>query len=153
MSDARKVISEQTPMGPEDYRLNDDPFYFKFCRSDEINPDSRGMVKGLYILASDLEHFLSSKTSKGVGGGSSVGFDNLGRRFPNSLFIDLARSGWIGSRRIGTERIQKYLEDSLVRGRSVVLASVRTRIDSGAQKSADEDLSEGIDKQGDSDFF
>lgn len=153
MSDARKVIGKQTPMAPDDYRLNDDPFYFKFCRSDEINPDSRGMVKGLYILASDLELFLSSKASKGGGGGSSVGFDNLRRRFPNSLFVDLARSGWIGSRTVGSERIQQFLDGSLNSRRSVVMASVRTRIDHGAQEPADEDLSEGIDKQGDPDFF
>lgn len=152
MNEARKAVGDQIPSTPEDYRLNDDPFFFKFCRSDEFNPDSRGMVKGLYILASDLEHFLASKASKGTGGGSSIGFDNLGRRFPNSLFVDLARSGWIGSRQIGTERIQQYLEDSLGRGRSVVMASVRTRNDSEAQEPADEDLSEGIDKQGDPDF-
>jgi hypothetical protein len=143
MKDAKTALGIQPIVSSADYRLNDDPFYFKFCRADSFDPDSKGMVKGLYILASDLEHFIASAASKGDGGGRSIGFDNLRRRFPNSLFIDLARSGWIGSREIGSKRIYEYLEKALRAGRSVMVADVRLGVrGSGITSTADEDFME-----------
>jgi hypothetical protein len=98
------------------------------------------MVKGLYILAVDVETFLASEESKGSGGGHSLGFDNLGRRFPNSLFVDLARTGWIGSRQVGSEGIEHYIKSSLDSGHSVVLAHVEVRPSGEVGHDADEDL-------------
>lgn len=140
MAQVRSALGVQVPQLATDYRLCDDPFYFKFCRADAIDPDSRGMVKGLYILAKDVEHFLSSEESRGTGGGHSLGFDNLGRRFPNSLFVDLARNGWIGSRSVGSEGIEQYIQSSLEAGHSVVLADVQTRPSREGKHDADQDL-------------
>lgn len=140
MTKVRDALGVQVPQSAADYRLCDDPFYFKFCRADAIDPDSRGMVKGLYMLAKDVEHFLASEESRGTGGGHSLGFDNLGRRFPNSLFIDLARNGWIGSRSVGSKGIEQYIRSSLDAGHSVVLADVQVRPSREAKQVADEDL-------------
>jgi hypothetical protein len=109
-----------------DYRLSDDPFYFKFCRADTINPDAMGMVGGLFLLAADVEHFLASSLSAGSRGGHSIGFDNISRRFPNSLFVSLAQGGWIGSRGWATTTIARYIESALRGRRSLLLASVGT---------------------------
>ncbi len=140
MAQARNALGVQVSQVATDFRLCDDPFYFKFCPADAIDPDSRGMVKGLYILAVDVETFLASEESKGSGGGHSLGFDNLGRRFPNSLFVDLARTGWIGSRQVGSKGIEHYIKSSLDSGHSVVLAHVEVRPSGEMGRDADEDL-------------
>jgi hypothetical protein len=123
---------------PHDYRLNDDPFYFKFCRSDVFTPDRSGMSRGLYVLAADVEHFLESEHSNGPRGGRYIGFDNYDRRFPNTLFLDLARAGWIGSRCLGSRQVEKIIRDALGASRSVTLANIRTS--KTASSGGDEDL-------------
>lgn len=125
MKAVRVAITPQTIQSTQDYRLSDDPFYFKFCRSDYIDPDDKGMAKGLYVPALDLERFVESEESKGPAGGCSIGFDTIKRRFPNSLFVDLARMGWIGSRKIGTERVNNYIENALSKGKSLILADIQ----------------------------
>ena len=153
MANVRAAVGIQVPQLASDFRLSDDPFYFKFCRADAIDPDSRGMVKGLYVLAKDVEHFLTSEESKGSGGGHSLGFDNLGRRFPNSLFVDLARNGWIGSRRVGSEKIEQYIESSLDSGNSVVMAHVQTGLSKSVEADADLDERAQVIDTGDTDPF
>jgi hypothetical protein len=148
MGKVRTAVGVQAPQSALDFRLNDDPFYFKFCRADAIDPDSRGMVKGLYVLAKDVEHFINSDESKGTGGGHSLGFDNLGRRFPNSLFVDLARTGWIGSRQFGSNRIEQYIESSLDSGNSIILASVQTDLRDEAAVNADLDTDSQLNDSG-----
>lgn len=153
MTDVRLAVGVQVPQLAADYRLNDDPFYFKFCRADAIDPDSRGMVKGLYVPAMDVEHFLTSEESKGRGAGHSLGFDNLDRRFPNSLFVDLARTGWIGSRQMGSSQIEQYIQSALGSGRSVILANVQTGLSRQEGFHADEDLHHRPDESGETDPF
>jgi hypothetical protein len=82
------------------------------------------MVKGLHVLASDVEHFLLSDHSKGERGGHYMSYDNIGRKFPNTLFVELIRNGWIGSRSVGSSAIEAYIQSSLSEKRSVVLANV-----------------------------
>jgi hypothetical protein len=78
----------------------------------------------LHVLASDVQHFLLSEQSKGERGGHSLGYDNIKRKFPNSLFLDLIRYGWIGSRSVGSQAIEAFVKSSLDASRSVVLAKV-----------------------------
>lgn len=134
----RRRLLDQGSRAPSDYRLNDDPFYFKFCRADVIDADARGMVSGLHVLAKDVSHFLSSEHSRGTRGGQYIGYDNLNRRFPNSLFIELVRQGWIGSRSMGSEAIEECIRSSLDSHRSVILANVKTQADPPSH--ADQDL-------------
>jgi len=137
MAGLRRHIGSQPCGGPLDYRINDDPFYFKFCRADDIDADSRGMVKGLHVLARDVEHFLLSDQSKGEKGGHYLGYENLKRKFPNSLFLDLVRNGWIGSRSVGSRSIEAYVQSSLNARRSVVLANVSS--ERGASSDPDDE--------------
>jgi len=122
--EVRKSVIGLPVHGPSDYRLSDDPFFFKFCRADSFKPDQTGMTRGLYILAVDADHFLKSNHAKGPRGGAYLGFDNLPRRLPNSLFLELAREGWIGSRALGSEEIVNVLASSLDASNSVMMANI-----------------------------
>ena len=126
MNALRSGLQTQQMASVFDYRLNDDPFYFKFCRSDAFEPDTMSMIKGLFLTASDVEHFLKSDAAKGPKGGVFLSYDNLKRNYPNTLFVSLARGGWIGSRADGSKTIEKFIEEALSDGRSVNLASIST---------------------------
>jgi hypothetical protein len=112
---------------PLDLRLNEDPFYFKFTRSDQFEPDETGMAPGLYILAAHLSAFLESGSSSGPKGGKVVGYDNYERRLANTLFIELAREGWIGTTSIGSRAVGEFVAESLGRYHSLTLAAIRDR--------------------------
>lgn len=124
MLDARTQVIGQRPICPADYRLSDDPFFFKFCRSDEFDPDELGMVKGLYFPAADIHDFLQSEFCKGPQGGRQISYDKLERRFSNTLFTSLAQEGWIGSRSVGSKALNRYLSKALEGDRSVMIAEL-----------------------------
>lgn len=137
MDAARKAICEVPADHPRDYRLNDDPFFFKFCRSDIIDPDARGMVPGLYVHALDLQRFFESKHSEGPRGGHLISFENYARRFPNTLFVNLAQDGWIGSRS-ASAAITQYIPGALASRKSLVLARVTTHSPPGSASDCGE---------------
>lgn len=127
MEEVRKAIGMQVVESQYDYRLNDDPFYFKLCRADTIKPDESGMVSGIYILASDLSQFLGSDESRGKKGGHFISDGNFRRRLPNTTFFILGNSGLIGSRKVGTDRIKEYILRSADLGHSVMCSNIRKK--------------------------
>ena len=120
----REAVVPHGPQGSADYRLSNDPFFFKFCRGDQFAPDKTRMIPGLYVQSKDLAHFLGSTESRGPRGGAYLGFDNFGRLLPNTMFLALARTGWIGSRGMGSSKIETIIRNSVSRSRSVVAATV-----------------------------
>lgn len=131
----RSGIVNAAALGPLDYRLSSDPFYFKFCRSDSFEPDRLGMVKGLYLPAADVDHFLRSTHSLGTQGGRRIDFEGLGRQFSNTLFVLLAQCGWIGSRSLGSSFIESYVDQALNERRSVTLAKLSNSPDQGSNEA------------------
>jgi len=124
MCAVRALLSQPESRCPRDFRLNGDPFFFKFCRADTLDPDSRGMVSGLYVMAIDLQRFLASSYSLGPRGGHFIGHDNYSRRFPNTMFVRLSQEGWIGTRSVSTAAISRYVDSALASRKSVLLSRV-----------------------------
>lgn len=110
------------------YRLNCDPFYFKFVKRERVE-GTRGMVL-------PLEHFeriLESPQSRGPNNGLRVDYESLsGQYLRQTAFIELIRSGYIGSAPKATvafERLIKYVTEN---GKSAVVA-IRSLMNEAAE--------------------
>ncbi|MDB5990558.1 MAG: hypothetical protein JWQ10_1961, partial [Herbaspirillum sp.] len=106
------------------YRLNEDPFYFKFC--EEFRPDARddSLVPGITLSENHLREFLALPEAKGPMGGIAVGYHNCPRYLNNTEFIQLARVGWIGAGRQSTALLKHVLDENRKGGRAAMLAIV-----------------------------
>lgn len=109
---------------PSSYRLHSGTFYFKLCPAEIVDITSAEMIKGMYIPLDYWKVIVASKDTTGPKGGKRITFENVGRHFSNTLFINLVQYGWVGSpirdNRIITQFIQKALENN----RSVVLSTL-----------------------------
>ena len=130
----RKVDESQAPASPTmwSYRLNDDPFYFKFC--EQFRPDARdtSLVPGITLPASHLHEFLGLPEALGKYGGVSVGYHNCPRYLTNTDFIQLARSGWIGAGQRSVALMKEVLEANEKGGRKAMLAVIDVPKDQSA---------------------
>ncbi|WP_155630150.1 hypothetical protein [Burkholderia cepacia] len=106
-----------------DLRLNDEPFYFKFCERTRPDASDDSLIAGLTMSAPLVEDFLSLPEATQQGHGRRIGYENCPRYFNNSEFVMLARAGWIGCGAAITNLMANILT---VReeGRSAILAVV-----------------------------
>lgn len=116
------------------YRINSNPFYFKFCEA--MRPDGRddSLLPGITLCESHLREFLSLPEAEGIKGGIAVGYNNCPRYFNNSEFKQLAKFGWIGAGQRAASLIELVLKANKKGGRAAMLAV----IDTPKQKSARE---------------
>lgn len=100
------------------YRLNSDPFYFKFVKRDRVE-GTRGMVL-------PLEHFeriLESPQARGPNSGLRVDYESLaGQYLRQTAFIELIRSGYIGSKPKATQAFERLIRYIIENGKSAVVA-------------------------------
>lgn len=108
------------------YRLNDEPFYFKFC--EQFRPDARddSLIPGITLSEPHLREFLTVPEAIGTRGGLSVGYHNCPRYLNNTEFIQLARVGWIGGGQQSVVLLKKVLEANQKGGRAAMLAVIDT---------------------------
>jgi hypothetical protein len=117
--------SWQIADGKSAYRLSGDGFYFKFCSRIQLEVLSEGLLPGMYLPREYLQSALADPAALGPQGGRKLTFENVGRHLGNTLFADLLRDGWIGTRTVSSERIAKIVRTSLTAMRSVVVARGR----------------------------
>jgi hypothetical protein len=115
--------SRRLPFELKDFRLHPGTAYFKLCPGEPISPTSTDMIKGMYIPLEYWEALLGSPEIVGEQGGRGMTFDNVGRYFNNTLFIELVQAGWVGSSVGGTEVMTELIAAAL-EGDSVVLAAL-----------------------------
>lgn len=106
------------------YRLNDNPFYFKFCEQFRIEARDDSLVPGITMCESHLTEFLALPESRGPKGGLSVGYHNCPRYLNNTEFIQLARGGWIGSGKDALYLLKKIIEANQNGGRAAMFAII-----------------------------
>ncbi|WP_153134159.1 hypothetical protein [Paraburkholderia agricolaris] len=106
-----------------DLRLNDEPFYFKFCERTRPDASDDSLIAGITMSAPHIEHFLSLPEATQQGRGRRIGYENCPRYFNNSEFVTLARSGWIGCGAATTSLMAEILSVR-ERGRSAILAVI-----------------------------
>lgn len=106
------------------YRLNDGPFYFKFCEQFRPNARDDSLVPGITMSEFHLREFLNLPEAKGPSGGLSVGYNNCPRYLNNTEFIQLARVGWIGSGPQSISLLKHVLDANAEGGRSAMFAVI-----------------------------
>ena len=110
---------------PSEYRLNDSGMYLKLCPSTSRSLQPSDLIRGMYLPLEYWDLALASSLTLGERGGRVVTFDNIGRHIPNSLFVELVTSGWIGSRGLTSAKVTDIVRASLSGNKSVILAEAR----------------------------
>lgn len=122
---------EQTPDawasqdGVNAYRLCGDGFFFKFCSRIQLEVLSDTLLPGMYLPREFLASVLDDPKLRGERGGRVVTFENTSRHLTNTLFAELLRDGWIGTRGVSSEKIARIVRDALVANRSMSIARAR----------------------------
>jgi len=125
MASFRSAAASSAPSQPTiwSYRLNDNPFYFKFCEQFRPNARDDSLIPGITMCETHLNEFLSLPVPH-PNGHLSVGYHNCPRYLNNTEFIQLARVGWIGSGMQALPLIQKILEANQIGGRAAMFAII-----------------------------
>jgi hypothetical protein len=101
-----------------EYRLNPTALYLKFVKRDAA------IRNGTIVIP--LDHFdvlVSSSAALGPKGGLRISYDALkGSYLRQTAFLELVRSGYIGSYAQGTEHIRRIVESILAGNRAVIAA-------------------------------
>jgi hypothetical protein len=117
-----KTLKSDIEDSIENYRLNNELFYFKLCPARIENSNSNKMVSGMYIPLKLWEILLADKSTDGSKGGKQLSFKNTGRYFHNSQFVNLAQNGWIGSLIKDSSKITEIIMSSINSDNSLTIA-------------------------------
>jgi hypothetical protein len=72
----------------------------------------------MYFAREHFEELL--QTCRGPRGGVGLTYDNTSRHLSNTMFIELVRDGWIGSRGAATKQLQSLVQESITTGHAVM---------------------------------
>ena len=122
MKNFQKNLPDQNDNDYFNYRLQNNPFYFKLCNAQQHSQWSARMLSGMYFPIDLWERFLLSDAAKGPRGGISVNWENAERRLTNTDFSRLVKGGWVGSSGKQSENLNKILETNLAEKRSIIAA-------------------------------
>jgi len=111
--------------GSSAYRLCGDGFFFKLCSRVQLEVLSDGLLPGMYLPRQFVEVMLVDPAAQGPRGGRLITFDNTQRHINNTLFAELVRDGWVGTRGVSSTQIASIVSDGLSSGRAVVIARSR----------------------------
>lgn len=110
---------------PDGFRLNENPFFLKFCSRMVFNPDDRGMFPGLYIPHGLWKTLESSNRLKGPKGGNVLTHVNVGRRLSNNEFVPLVAGSWVGTTIEQSASLETVIRKVLETGKTVTFAIKR----------------------------
>ena len=111
--------------GPAAYRLCGDGFFFKMCSRVQLEVLSESLLPGMYFPRLFMEAALASSATKGPRGGRLITFENIQRHISNTLFAELVRDGWVGTRCVSSAQVSSIVHHGLSSGQAIVL--VRSR--------------------------
>ena len=123
-----KPTKNESNESTNDYRLNNEFYYFKLCPAQIKNPLSTEMIKGMYLPLSYWQIMLNAEETKGVREGRIVNYRNTPRYINNTLFVELTQNGWLGSHLVRTELITEQIAESIKGKKSVLLANYEPEI-------------------------
>jgi len=123
------ISSCKTEKTVNDYRVNQNPFFIKFCPRFDFDPDYVGLSKGMYIPLEYLKRLQQDDRTKGPRGGRFVSYENIGRYFDNTTFKMFVSQGWIGTTKNQSKVISDLIKTTIAKGKTVVVA-LKERIQS-----------------------
>jgi hypothetical protein len=83
------------------------------------------LLRGMYLPREFLASVLDDPNLRGERGGRIVTFENTGRHLTNTLFAELLREEWIGTRGVSSAKIAKIVSEALGANRSISVARAR----------------------------
>jgi hypothetical protein len=102
-----------------DYRLNRNPFFFKFVRRKIVDRSPKSFLVSL----DHLKKILANPKNKGSKGGLRISYDGLdGTYLREAGIISLIRAGYVGTHRSETEALTTIIDEAARGNRAVVLA-------------------------------
>jgi len=102
-----------------DYRLNSNPFFFKFVKRRRMNKEHQSFLVSL----DHLKQILNAPKSRGPRGGRVLSYRALdGTYLRRAGMISLIRSGYIGTHRIETEYLAKIIAEAAAGNKAIVYA-------------------------------
>lgn len=114
-------MRDLSPNGP--YRLNPGPFFVKL-----VKRDSKTSTAGILVSLEHLRQMIDTEAVSGPRGGLRISYRELdGHYLRGEAFIELVRSGYIGSRGATTDHLESLVTAALTNGRAVVAAIQRLR--------------------------
>jgi hypothetical protein len=103
-----------------DYKINDQVFYFKFCRGKQ-EVYTKGLSNGFYM---PKDYFLQSiELQKEKGKPNVISYETITRYLTNTVFIELIKSGLIGTKIDDAKLISNIIEELLSGKKSLILAA------------------------------
>lgn len=118
----RRFDRDLEPKGA--YRLNPGAFFFKFVRRRAAANSA-----GILLSLGHFDELLESGSLLGSGGGLRISYQGLGGHYLRSEpFVELVRSGYVGTRGATTEHLQALIQASLEGGKAVV-AGIQSALD------------------------
>ena len=110
----RRFDRDLDPNGP--YRLNSGAFFFKLVRRNAASNSA-----GILLSLGHFDKMMSEGALTGPAGGLRISYKSLGGHYLRGEgFVELVRSGYVGSRGATTNHLQTLVEASLVGGKAVV---------------------------------
>jgi len=124
MKALKSVIAGQAKgTGLNAYRFADCALFFKLCKKFEMKWDDDSLAPGMYIPFDQWELLLEDDSTLGGRGGRQLGYHTLRKRFLNKeTFVDLVRSGFIGTSDQASKKIGAFIQDAIALGHSVMYA-------------------------------
>ncbi len=108
-----------------DLRLNEDPFFLKFCSRKKLLERESDLISGQYVPLHAWPTIERASESRGSKGGRLIVKNALKRHLTPSLFIEGVKQGWIGTRSAQSALLQDLITNALTTGKPTMLA-IRT---------------------------
>ncbi len=115
-----------------EFRLNDNPFYLKFCPRLQFDPYGTGLTSGMYLPLGYWKLTENDPAMVGPRGGKRIAYQNAGRHLDNSGFATLVSRAWIGTSVTQSKALEKWIADLLETGKAVTFAVKKDEGDGGA---------------------
>jgi hypothetical protein len=108
-----------TEKEPTDYRLNCNPFFFKFVKRRIVDDSHQSFLVSL----DHLEQILRAPNAKGPKNGIRISYETLdGSYLREADIISLIRSGYVGTHREETQALARIIREVARGNKALVLA-------------------------------
>jgi hypothetical protein len=124
-----ELARELQKCAPDDrlcgFRLTANPFFLKLCPRLIFDPDSAGLIHGMYIPLDYWRRLEIDPCIEGKRKARAVTFENAGRHFSNTTFAELVAKGWVGTTGPQSDVLDALIREIVESGRAVTIAVKR----------------------------
>lgn len=135
MGEVLKLIKTRPEVTMQGFRLYNDPFFFKLCKSTVVDPLSTKMSYGIYLPLSLWDS--TCQHAKGPRGAIALTWDGCPRKMSREEFVRNVRNGWIGSPPKASNVLQRLVQQSLI-GKKLLVCAATSPAEVGSEQPRDD---------------